>query len=104
MSDDPTAEVLALTKELIARPSVSPDDAGCQQCMGERLERMGFALESMPFGAVDNLWATYGTGAPLVVFAGHTDVVPPGPEEAWDTPRLNPRSGTGGSAGVARRT
>ena len=89
-ANDPTGEVLAFTKELIARPSVSPDDAGCQQRIGERLERMGFALESMPFGAVDNLWATYGEGAPLVVLAGHTDVVPPGPEEAWDTPPFAP--------------
>lgn len=90
MSDDPTAAVLALTKELISRRSVSPEDAGCQQAIGERLEQVGFALESMPFGAVDNLWATYGSGAPLVVFAGHTDVVPPGPEKAWDTQPFEP--------------
>ncbi|MXY54501.1 MAG: succinyl-diaminopimelate desuccinylase [Gammaproteobacteria bacterium] len=93
--DDPTEAVLAFTKELIARPSVSPNDAGCQELIGERLVRAGFALESMPFGAVDNLWATHGQGAPLVVFAGHTDVVPPGPEEAWDTPPFEPKERDG---------
>ena len=95
MSADPTGDVLALTKELIARPSVSPDDARCQQRIGERLARAGFELEPMPFGAVDNLWATHGNGAPLVVLAGHTDVVPPGPEEAWDTPPFEPTEQNG---------
>ena len=77
------SEVLNLARELILRPSVTPDDAGCQPLLAERLARAGFACESLRFGAVDNLWATHGTGGPVLVFLGHTDVVPPGPREAW---------------------
>jgi succinyl-diaminopimelate desuccinylase len=83
MSHDPGSAVLQLTQQLIRCPSVTPADAGCQQVIGERLERIGFALEPMRFGEVDNLWARRGSGAPLVCFAGHTDVVPPGPPERW---------------------
>ena len=75
--------VLDLTKELITRPSITPDDAGCQQLIAERLRRAGFRCEHLRFGDVDNLWATHGTGAPTLVLLGHTDVVPPGPREAW---------------------
>src|SRR5690606_11634042 len=75
--------VLALARALIARPSVTPDDAGCQALVAERLARAGFACESLRYGAVDNLWATHGSGAPVLVLLGHTDVVPPGPREAW---------------------
>ncbi|KGQ20672.1 N-succinyl-L,L-diaminopimelate desuccinylase [Lysobacter dokdonensis DS-58] len=75
--------VLALTKALIARASVTPDDAGCQAMLAERLSRAGFACESLRFGDVDNLWATHGTEGPVLVFLGHTDVVPPGPVDAW---------------------
>ena len=79
-----TSEVLALAKELMLRPSVTPDDAGCQPLIAERLRRAGFACESMRFGEVDNLWATHGNGdGPVLVLLGHTDVVPPGPREAW---------------------
>jgi len=77
------SDVLALTRDLIARPSVTPDDAGCQALIAERLARAGFACEHLRFGAVDNLWATHGTGGPVLVFLGHTDVVPSGPPEAW---------------------
>jgi succinyl-diaminopimelate desuccinylase len=77
------SEVLALACELIARPSVTPDDAGCQSLLAARLERAGFACESMRFGDVDNLWATHGAGGPVLVLLGHTDVVPPGPRDAW---------------------
>jgi succinyl-diaminopimelate desuccinylase len=79
------SEVLNLAKELILRASVTPDDAGCQALLAERLCRAGFACESMRFGAVDNLWATHGggIGGPVLVLLGHTDVVPPGPREAW---------------------
>ena len=77
------SEVLALARELIARPSVTPEDAGCQAMVAERLRRAGFACESMRHGAVDNLWATHGNGGPVLVLLGHTDVVPPGPREAW---------------------
>ena len=81
-ANDPT---LALTRQLIARPSVTPDDAGCQQLMGERLARAGFRVENMRFGDVDNLWATRGDQGPLLVFAGHTDVVPPGDMASWES-------------------
>ncbi len=77
------SEVLELARELIARPSVTPDDAGCQRLLAQRLGRAGFACEHLRFGEVDNLWATHGNGAPVLVLLGHTDVVPPGPREAW---------------------
>ncbi len=72
-----------LAAELIRRPSITPDDAGCQQLLRERLEALGFACETLQFGAVTNLWAVAGTSGPLFAFAGHTDVVPPGPREQW---------------------
>ncbi|MCD9047014.1 succinyl-diaminopimelate desuccinylase [Luteimonas sp. MHLX1A] len=77
------SDVLDLTCGLIARPSVTPDDAGCQSMLADRLARAGFACEHLRFGAVDNLWATHGSGGPVLVLLGHTDVVPPGPREAW---------------------
>ncbi len=77
---------LELAKALIQRPSVTPDDGGCQALLSERLAAMGFVVEPMPFGDVDNLWARRGTKAPLVCLAGHTDVVPTGPESAWSHP------------------
>ncbi len=81
---------LELTRELVARPSVTPDDAGCQALLGERLQAIGFTVEPLPFGDVSNLWARRGTTAPLLVFAGHTDVVPTGPENDWTTPPFTP--------------
>lgn len=84
------SDVLDLTCELISRPSVTPDDAGCQALVAARLARAGFAIESMRFGEVDNLWATHGQGAPVLVLLGHTDVVPPGPREAWTTDPFAP--------------
>ncbi len=78
------SEVLDLACELIARPSVTPDDAGCQALLAGRLQRAGFACEHLRHGEVDNLWATHGSGeGPVLVLLGHTDVVPPGPREAW---------------------
>ena len=77
------SEVLNLTKELMLHPSITPDDAGCQALIAQRLQMAGFNCESLRFGAVDNLWATHGSGAPVLVLLGHTDVVPPGPREAW---------------------
>jgi succinyl-diaminopimelate desuccinylase len=75
--------VLDLALDLLARRSVTPADAGCQQRVADRLQRAGFAIEQLPFGEVSNLWATHGSGAPVLVFLGHTDVVPTGPVEAW---------------------
>ena len=80
------SDVVDLTCELIARPSVTPHDAGCQDLIAQRLERAGFAIERLRFGEVDNLWATHGgagNDGPVLALLGHTDVVPPGPREAW---------------------
>ncbi|HBK47595.1 MAG TPA: succinyl-diaminopimelate desuccinylase [Xanthomonadaceae bacterium] len=85
------SDVLDLACELIARPSVTPDDAGCQALIAARLEAAGFACEQLRLGAVDNLWATHGTGAPVLVLLGHTDVVPPGPAEAWSSDPFVPQ-------------
>jgi succinyl-diaminopimelate desuccinylase len=81
---------LALTQELIRRPSVSPDDQGCLKIIGARLQALGFRLNHMPFGPVDNLWALHGTSGPVLCFAGHTDVVPTGPREEWNTDPFEP--------------
>lgn len=81
---------LELARELVRRPSVTPDDAGCQELLAGHLRPLGFRLRPMPFGEVSNLWARRGTEPPLLVFLGHTDVVPPGPEEAWSTPPFDP--------------
>jgi succinyl-diaminopimelate desuccinylase len=81
---------LELSKALIARPSVTPDDKGCQQLLAERLEKIGFVIETLRFDDVDNLWARRGTTAPLFAFAGHTDVVPTGPLADWDTDPFEP--------------
>ncbi|MES1935875.1 succinyl-diaminopimelate desuccinylase [Salinisphaera hydrothermalis] len=74
---------LELARDLIRRPSVTPDDAGCQDLIAERLARVGFSIERLRFGAVDNLWAVAGDSGPLLCLAGHTDVVPAGPTEQW---------------------
>ena len=74
---------LELTLELIRRPSVSPEDAGCQALIAEQLSRCGFVIEHMRFGDVDNLWARRGRDGPVLCFAGHTDVVPAGPLDQW---------------------
>ena len=80
------AETLALAKELIARPSLTPDDAGCLDIVGARLRACGFSVEFIERGGVRNLWARRGDTAPLVCFAGHVDVVPTGPEAQWSVP------------------
>ncbi|CEO40051.1 succinyl-diaminopimelate desuccinylase [Photobacterium kishitanii] len=87
MSDSP---VITLAKDLMSRPSVTPEDAGCQTIMIERLQALGFIIETMVFEDTTNLWARRGTQAPLFVFAGHTDVVPSGPVEQWHTPPFEP--------------
>jgi len=79
------SDVLQLARDLISRPSVTPDDAGCQALIAERLQAAGFTCEHLRYGAVDNLWATHGKEGPTLVLLGHTDVVPPGPREAWSS-------------------
>ena len=81
---------LDLAAELIRRPSVTPEDGGCQDLLAERLAASGFRLEHLPFGEVSNLWARRGTDRPLFCFAGHTDVVPPGPRDHWDSDPFTP--------------
>ncbi|MDD7568938.1 MAG: succinyl-diaminopimelate desuccinylase [[Actinobacillus] rossii] len=76
-------EIINLAKNLIRRPSISPDDQGCQQMIAERLANLGFEIEWMNFGETTNLWAKHGSTKPLVAFAGHTDVVPTGDESQW---------------------
>jgi len=83
-------KTLDLAIDLLSRSSVTPDDKGCQETMIARLEPLGFKIERMRFGKVDNFYARRGTTDPLLVFAGHTDVVPTGPLEKWHTPPFEP--------------
>jgi len=84
------SSTLELTCELIKRPSITPEDEGCQKLLAERLEKLGFKIEHLRFGDVDNLWARRGEEKPLLVFAGHTDVVPAGSLEQWQFPPFEP--------------
>src|SRR5690242_20373419 len=85
-----TDRALELAKALIAQPSVTPNDAGCLDLIAKRLAPLGFEIHRLRFGAVDNLWAQRGTSAPLLAFAGHTDVVPTGPRENWKSDPFSP--------------
>lgn len=85
-----TTETLDLTIDLVSRDSVTPEDKGCQDLMIARLEPLGFKIERMRFGDVDNFYARRGTEGPLLVFAGHTDVVPTGPLDQWQSPPFEP--------------
>ncbi|HTV85902.1 MAG TPA: succinyl-diaminopimelate desuccinylase [Dyella sp.] len=89
------SDVLELSCDLIRRRSVTPEDAGCLKVIGARLQRLGFRIEHLRYGEVDNLWATHGESnqpgqGPLLIFLGHTDVVPSGPEDAWRSPPFEP--------------
>jgi succinyl-diaminopimelate desuccinylase len=81
---------ITLLNELIRRPSITPDDAGCQDILAQRLTRLGFECEAMPFGDVENLWARRGKSGPVLCFAGHTDVVPPGSDDEWQSDPFEP--------------
>ena len=85
-----TDATLLLTQALIRRPSVSPEDQGCLQIIGERLQALGVRVERMPFGPVENIWARHGKTGPVLCFAGHTDVVPTGPRDEWQTDPFEP--------------
>ena len=81
---------LDLAKQLISIPSVTPNDLGCQKIIADRLNAIGFDIENLRYGEVDNLWARHGDQSPLFVFAGHTDVVPTGPVEKWSSDPFTP--------------
>ncbi len=97
------SKTIALTKRLVERPSVTPDDAGCQDIISAELKKLGFNINKMPFGDTSNLWASRGTGLPHFVFAGHTDVVPPGDTSLWESDPFVPtiRNGNLYGRGVA---
>ena len=82
---------IELAQALIRRPSITPDDAGCQGLIGDLLLKAGFSVENLRYGTVDNLWARRGTARPMLVFAGHTDVVPPGADAEWVVPPFSAR-------------
>ena len=84
------SNTLELAKSLISKPSITPDDLGCQAIMIDRLKKIGFEIHSLKFGDVDNFWAVHGDSGPLFAFAGHTDVVPAGDENAWNTKPFEP--------------
>ncbi len=84
------SDTLELTRQLVSRPSVSPTDGGCQALLIERLRAVGFDVEPLKFGPVDNFWAKRGRDGPVFCFAGHTDVVPTGPLEDWRTDPFTP--------------
>ncbi len=81
---------LELAQALISRPSISPEDGACQALLCKRLEKLGFTIEDMPFGKVTNTWARKGSDGPVLCFAGHTDVVPPGDASQWDSDAFTP--------------
>ncbi|MDJ0749217.1 MAG: succinyl-diaminopimelate desuccinylase [Woeseiaceae bacterium] len=91
MSNELSDPTIALLCDLIRRPSVTPDDAGCQAILSGRLEPLGFDCENLQFNDVTNLWARRGSASPVFCFAGHTDVVPPGDEAEWSSPPFEPR-------------
>jgi len=84
------SNTLELAKSLISKPSITPDDLGCQAIMIDRLKKIGFEIYPLKFGDVDNFWAVHGDSGPLFAFAGHTDVVPAGDENAWNTKPFEP--------------
>ncbi|MGB2172514.1 MAG: succinyl-diaminopimelate desuccinylase [Porticoccaceae bacterium] len=88
MSND--SSTITLAKQLISRASVTPEDAGCQKLMTDRLAEIGFEIHNLRFEDVDNFWAIRGDSGPILCFAGHTDVVPSGPESSWQSPPFEP--------------
>ncbi len=88
--DTPADQIVTLAKALIERPSITPKDEGCQDLLASHLQPLGFTIEHLRFGDVNNLWARRGSELPLFVFAGHTDVVPPGPLDQWTSPPFHP--------------
>ena len=94
-SDITNNDTLSLACELIEKRSITPEDKGCQAIMIQRLEKIGFIVEELNFGEVSNFWARKGTESPLFVFAGHTDVVPPGPIDSWNIDPFKPTVSNG---------